>query len=177
MEILANIVGISAVILFALSFQCKTRRGIVFANVCSRILYVLQYVLLFAFEGIVFDLIGAAATFPAQKKEEGFVKKHKTPILVLIFLSVAAAGVLMYRNILSLMPVLGVTLELIAVWSTREKTIRIVSFFAQPFWLIYNVCNMAYGSAAGNVFTMVSILIALCRFTGKRKEVSHENSR
>lgn len=174
MEIIANIVGISAVILFALSFQCKTRKGIIFANVCSRLLYILQYLLLLAFEGVVFDLIGAVATFPAQKKEERFVKKHRKIILSLIFLSVAVAGMVMYRNMLSLAPVLGVSLELAAVWSTKEKTIRIVSFFAQPFWLTYNLYNMAYGSAFGNAFTMISILIALCRFAGK-KEVSHED--
>ena len=40
MEIIANIVGIAAVAVFVLSYQQKTRNGIVICNVVSRGLYV-----------------------------------------------------------------------------------------------------------------------------------------
>ena len=46
MEILANILGLIAMAMFVLSYQCKTRRSILFFNAGSRVLYVLQYILL-----------------------------------------------------------------------------------------------------------------------------------
>ena len=56
MKIIANIIGIAAVAMFVLSYQLKTRRGIIFFNAGSRVFYVLQYILLGAFEGAVLDI-------------------------------------------------------------------------------------------------------------------------
>ena len=66
MEIIANIIGIFAVVTFVLSYQMKTRKGIVLCNSVSRVLYVVQYLLLFAFEGAVLDIVGIAAAVLAQ---------------------------------------------------------------------------------------------------------------
>ena len=76
MKYAANAVGVLAVVIFVLSYQQKTRRGIVVCNVISRALYVLQYILLFAFEGAVLDIIGIIASVLAQNKDKPFIKKH-----------------------------------------------------------------------------------------------------
>ena len=57
MKILANVIGILAVIMFVVSYQLKSRRSIIFFNAGSRILYIAQYILLGAFEGALLDMI------------------------------------------------------------------------------------------------------------------------
>ncbi len=58
MNIPANIIGALAVASFVLSYQIKNRKGIVAVNTVSRALYVLQYVILGAYEGAVLDVVG-----------------------------------------------------------------------------------------------------------------------
>jgi len=166
---LATVFGILAVVFFGLSFQCRKRRDILLINLISRIFYILQYLLLGAFEGAIFDLIGALAALPAKAKETGFVRKWRIFILGGIFTLAILAGVTTYRSLWSLLPFAGVCLEIAALWMNREKQIRVVSLLAQPFWLSYNIYSAAYGSAAGNVFATVSIVLALVRFSMRKK--------
>ena len=77
MKTVALIVGLVAVSFFLLSYLQKKRANIVVFNLTSRVLYVVQYLLLGAFEGAVLDVIGAISAFLAQQNENAFIKKHK----------------------------------------------------------------------------------------------------
>lgn len=164
MTILANIIGIAAVILCVLSYQFKTRRGIIFFNASSRIFYVLQYILLGAFEGAVLDVVALLVTLLAQRKDRGWLKRHPKGIIWAANVFVVAMGLLFYQNCYSLLPIIGVLFETGAFWLDREQQIRLVSFLSVPFWLAYNLLFAAYGSAVGNVMTLVSIGIAIIRY-------------
>ena len=164
MKIIANVIGIAAVLLFVLSYQFKTRRGIILFNAGSRILYVLQYVLLGAFEGAILDIVALLVTVVSQKKEWGWLKKHPKLTIIAANLFVVGIGLVFYQNVFSLLPIAGVLFETGALWLNKEKAIRIVSFFGAPCWLAYNLIFSAYGSAAGNIMTMISISIAILRY-------------
>lgn len=169
MGIIANIVGVAAVVIFVLSYQQKTRKGIVICNVVSRCLYVAQYLLLFAFEGAVLDILGIGASIVAQKKDTPFIKKHLRSVIVIVHLIIIAAGLMLYKNVFSLFPVIGVLLHTGAFWLTKEKNIRIVSFLGSPFWLAYNLYSHAYGSAVGDIMTIISITIAMIRYDRRKR--------
>ena len=164
MKILANIIGIAAVAMFVLSYQLKTRRGILLFNAGSRVFYVLQYILLGAFEGAVLDIVALLVSVLARHKDSGWLKKHPGLTIVGANVFVVAMGLLLYQNIFSLLPIFGVLFETGALWLNKERQIRCVSFFGAPFWLIYNLISGAYGSAVGNVMAMVSIGIAILRY-------------
>jgi hypothetical protein len=68
-DMLAHILGFFAVASFLWCFQLKTRRNIILVNITSRVLYILQYLLLGAFEGAVLDFMGLLLSFFAQKKD------------------------------------------------------------------------------------------------------------
>ena len=169
MKIIANIIGIAAVILFVLSYQQKTRRGIVICNSVSRGLYVLQYLLVFAFEGAVLDIVGIIASVLAQNKDKPIIKKNLKLIIIGVNLVIILTGILLYKNIFSLLPMFGVLLHIGAFWLTNEKHIRRISFLGSPFWFIYNLISGAYGSAIGDMMTMVSIVLAMIRYKDFKK--------
>ncbi len=166
----ANAVGIIAVILFLFSYQLKKRKGIVICNIASRLFYILQYILLFAFEGAVLDITAAAASVLADKKDSEFIKKHLKAVIIATNICIIGIGLLLYKNIFSLLPIIGVIFETGALWLTKEKHIRIVSLFGAPFWFVYNIVNSAYGSAVGNILTIVSLIIAILRYDIFKKE-------
>ncbi|MBQ9112738.1 MAG: YgjV family protein [Clostridia bacterium] len=74
--LITQIVGLSAVGTFLLSYQQKKRRNIIFCNVLSRCLYIVQYLLLGAISGAILDILGAVASVIAEKKDSSFIKKH-----------------------------------------------------------------------------------------------------
>jgi hypothetical protein len=156
--------------MFVLSYQLKTRRGIILFNASSRVLYVMQYILLGAYEGVALDLTALLVSMLAQRKDSGWLRKHPKLTVLGANLFVLAVGLLFYQNIFSLLAIIGVLLETGAFWLNRERQIRFVSFFAAPFWLAYNLFFAAYGSAIGNVITMVSISLAILRYDIRKEK-------
>ena len=175
MKLAAQIVGVLAVISFLLSYQQKKRSNIIALNAASRILYIIQYLMLGAFEGAALDVLGTVSSIAAQNKDKGFIKRHTKLVLIAVNLVIFASGMLVYENVFSLFPIVGVILHTSAFWINDEKIIRRVSFLGSPFWLVYNLSSLAFGSAFGDVLSMVSIGIAILRYDVKRKkDISHE---
>lgn len=170
LKILANLIGITAVVLCVLCFQSRTRRGILFLNASSRVFYVLQYILLGAFAGAVLDLTALLVTILARHKDNRWLKKHPGLMILGANGFVVAMGLLSYENGYSLLPIIGVLFETGAFWLNRERNIRLVSFASIPFWLAYNLICGAYGSVLGNVLTAGSIGLAIFRYDILKKK-------
>ena len=163
-QIIANIFGIAAVILFILSYQIKKRTPLILVNASSRVFYVLQYVLLGALEGAVLDIIALVVSVATQRVSGDFLKKHRWIPVALSCMIIIAAGLVVYEDIFSLLPIAGVLFETGALWLKKEKHIRLVSLLGAPCWLAYNLVKGAYGSGIGNVLTIVSIGLAMIRY-------------
>ena len=164
MNKIAFIVGIAAVCLYLLGYLQKKRSNIIILNLSSRILYIVQYILLGAFEGATLDICGSASSVLAQNKNKGIIKKHLLPFFIGINTLIIVIGLSLYVNVFSLFPIVGVLFHTSAFWMDNEKWIRRVSLAGCPFWLIYNFASGAYGSCIGDVLSMVSIGIAMIRY-------------
>lgn len=163
METIALIVGLCAVVLCLLCYQFRNRKAIIACNVTSRVLYVLQYVLLGAFEGAAMDLSAIPASMLAARKHKPFVAKYKISLWLAGNIAVVVIGLIFWKNLVSLLPIIGVLFEINALWMTKEKHIRLVSLASVPFWMSYNLLCGAIGSVIGNVLMIVSIGTALYR--------------
>jgi hypothetical protein len=161
MQIAATVSGVLAVVLFLLCFQLKTRKSIIICNMLSRAMYILQYILLFAFVGAAMDGSALLSSFIASKKDSGIIRRFKIPVFILVNAIILTVGILLYESVFSIAAILGVLFETIALWMSREQVIRILSLIAAPLWLVYNISCGAWGSAVGCVLTMISIIIAL----------------
>ena len=169
MNIPALIVGLLAVACFVFSYALKSRKSILFFNLTSRVLYILQYLLLAAFEGAVLDVLGALSVFLAQQADRPWLKKHRLPIFLLVHLSMVVAGGLLYQNIFSLFPLVGILLQAGAMWLRREGPIRLISMLGCPFWFTYNFVSGAYGSCVGDLLALASLVYAFVRYNIKEK--------
>ena len=169
-------IGILAVALFLISYQQKKRQSIILFNSASRALYVLQYLLLGAFEGAVLDILGMLSAILAGKKHTPFFRRHEIWIVILLDALMVLVSILLYKNIFSLVVLVGILLHSTALWINNEKRIRITSILGSPFWLTYNLASHAFGSAIGDVLTMGSILIAMIKYKDFRKKKHPEES-
>ena len=180
MKIASLIFGLSAVAFYLICFQLKSAKKIIACKLLSSILYVLQYLLLFAFVGAAMDALAVVTNSIAYKKDTPFISKYKIPILVITNVGIITVGLLLYENIFSLLPIAGVLFENVANWMKTEKRLRIVSLLAVPCWLVYNVVSRAYGSVIGSVLALISIISALIIYSKKEKnkklETNQDNS-
>lgn len=161
MQIAATISGVIAVLLFLLCFQLKKRKSIIVCNIISRLMYILQYVLLFAFVGAAMDGSALLSSLIASKRDSRIVRRFRTAIFIFVNVIIVAVGLLLYESVFSIAAILGVLFETVALWMSREQVIRILSLIAAPLWLIYNISCGAWGSAVGCILTMISIIVAL----------------
>ena len=164
MVITANILGLCAVAMFVLSYQFSSRRTLIILNATSRLFYIAQYILLGAYEGLVLDSVAFVISVSCGNRDSTVIKRYLPLVIVLCNVAIVTSGVLTYVSPLSLLPMLGVVFETQALWFRSEKMIRTVSLLGAPCWFIYNIFNQAYGSALGNVITVVSIGIAMIRY-------------
>lgn len=174
MAYLANVVGILAVVLFVLSYQIKERKPLIIMNASSRVLYVAQYLLLGAFEGALLDTVALLVSVLCHSRDRGLIKKHLFLVMVASNLLIIGVGLTTYKNTFSLLPILGVIFETMALWLKREKHIRLCSLAGAPPWLVYNLYSHAYGSSIGNVITLVSLFVAILRYDVFKKEKRKE---
>ncbi len=164
MEKIAFIAGILAVALFLLGYLQKKRSYILALNLSSRLLYIVQYVLLGAFAGAVLDVVGAVSTFVAQNIERPKLKKHKPLIFTVNNIVIIGTGLLLYQNVFSLFLIAGVALQTDALWLKNEKSIRILSLICCPFCFIYNISSGAIGSCIGDTLAFTSLIYSLITY-------------
>ncbi len=165
---IANAIGIVAVIVYLLSYQQKTQKGIAAFNMTCRALYVTQYVLLGAFSGAVLDILCMIALLPAQRKEKVWVQKSRGWLIAASALALIVAGLLLDKSIFGILVIVGCLLQMIAFWMDSEKKVRLVCLLACPCWLAYNLASGAYGSCIGDVLSFMSIVIAMFRYDFKK---------
>ena len=168
MQTAALIIGLSAVFFGLMSYQFRRRGGIIACSVVSRVLYVLQYLLLGAFEGAVMDLSAIPASMLAARKHMPFVAKHRVLWWLAGNVAVVLIGWIFWKNIYSLFAIVGVLFEINALWMTKEKYIRLISLGSLPFWMVYNILCGAWGSVLGNALMVVSVLSAMYRLDRKK---------
>lgn len=173
---IALAIGILSVVFYVLGYLQKRRAAIILFNIVSRLLGITQYILLGAFEGAILDVSAVISSFLAEKKKHPFVRKNTKWFVIGVSLLIVGAGVLTYKNIYSLLPVIGVLIHTGAFWMDDEKKIRIFSFLGSPFWLVYNFISGAYPSCIGEFLSMVSIVISIIRFDIARSDGKKEKN-
>ncbi len=169
MNIAGQIVGVFAVLTFVLSYQFKKRKHILVVNATSSVLYVLQYILLRAYEGAAIDVLSTFSIFTAGAKDKKPLKGHTVIALTAFNLAIVVVGLILYKDIFSLFPIVGAILQTTAFWINDEKIIRLVSFGGGSFWLVYNCTSEAYGAVVGSILTLISIATAIYRYDIKNK--------
>lgn len=168
MKTIALILGLLATAFYLLCYQQKKRSGIILMNIISRLLYITQYFLLGAFEGVALEIAGALAVVLAERKKTAFVRKYMVWFIIAIDIVIIGAGLSVYKNFYSLLPIIGVLCHTSAMWIDNEKWIRRVSLCGNPFWFIYNFVCGAYGSCVGEVLSAISIITAMWRYDRKK---------
>ena len=167
-DMMAQLIGLLALISAMISYQMKTQKKIVLIQIVSCTLFAIHFLLLNAYTGALMNLIAAIRSVVFANKDKKWGKSNWWIVFFSFVCIVAVAFT--WEGILSLMPMLGMVLTSIAWGIEKASLVRLISLPSSPLWIVYNfIC----GSTAGvltEVFVMSSIITAIIRLDLPKKK-------
>lgn len=174
MFIIAQIIGVLAIVVFAISPHQKSKVKVLVFEILSSIFFALQYFLLGAYSGTATSMITIINNliFAKYAKDEKKIPFYWLGIYIIVNI---LAGIFTYTNIFSFFPVVISILYAYGVWQDNLKVNRFIILFGALAWMIYNLAVSAYSTSIGNLYEIISAAIAIWRLDiyKNKKEITN----
>lgn len=172
----AQIIGIIAMILTILSYQSKTKKGVILTQLFSTAVFTLHYFLLGFLRGTVLigffmNILGVVRSLVYYKHQ--FFKADKIVWIFAFFASYVLAYSSVFLSfgmkptllnlLIEALPILGMTLSTVSFRMKNAFLIRILCLAGNPLWLAYNLIRGSIGGTVCEIFSIISIVSALIR--------------
>ena len=171
-DVIAQVLGILALLAMVLSYQQKERKRLLWFQLVSNAIYGVHYYLIGAMTMVAMSGINVARSFVFSKND---TKWGRSRIWLYLFLAITlVSGIWTWEGPLSLLVMAATLLLIVALYSDNLAFMRKV-FLVLPFlYIAYNVAKKSWGGIGNDVFCLVSALIAIWRFDIKKKADEEE---
>lgn len=162
--VISQLLSVIATALLLLSFQQKTHKRIVIMQAVSGLLFGIQYLMIGAYEGMMCNFIGMvrSITYSFRHKSK-FVDSVICPTL--FSLTFVVSSIFTYQSPLSLVPAAAMIISSYVMWIPQTQKLRALSLPTSALWLLYNISSNAVVAIFTELFNLISIIIALIRFS------------
>ena len=158
--ILSQIAGTIAFILSLVAYHRKKKKAIFQTMMVANVLDIIHYIFLGAYSGCITKVIALVRNEIIVVKEKN--KKYNNYIVLgLLFVAYLISGILTYKNIYSVLPILAAMIYLYFVWNGNELKVKRVAFYCYFLWLAYNICVLSIAGIVSNCVAIISTLIAI----------------
>lgn len=163
--IIAQIIGIIALIVLMISFQKNTKEKLLKYQMVSSFLYAIQYLFLGAYTGCLMNFTCMVRNYIFNRY------KNKVPIyyLIIVILIMIFLSMLTYSGLISLLPMIAVVLYSCALWYGNLKIVRITDIISCLLFIIYNIKVLAITGLIATFIEMLSTIIAIYKFDIKNR--------
>lgn len=168
-NILTQAIGVLAMCVAIVSFQAKKSFLIIIFQTVSSTLWMIHFLMLSAYTGAILN--GVIVIRNIVYAFHGKKKWASNIIWVFVFsAAIIAVSIFTWKGIISILPMLGSICTTISFYIINPQKLRIVSFVSSPLWLVYDALNRSYPGVITEVFVMISIIIALIRYSKKKED-------
>jgi len=172
-DFIAQALGILALVIMVLSYQQKSRRGLLYFQMASNACFAASYFMLGGVSFAVMSLINIARSFVFSREDAGD-SWAQNRIWLYVFLAVPIiSGIMTWESILSLLVIAATVVLTIALYSKNGKTMRRLFLLPPVLYISYNVSHGALGGIGSDVFCLISAIIAIYRFDIKKEAHNH----
>lgn len=160
-KITAQIIGILAFILSAISFQAKSFKMINILKIISQIMFTVQYLMLGAFTAMFMNMFSFVRGFVYIDLE----KKNKSTVLAQIVFSIIfiSLGILTWDGMIGILAIMGTVIQTIAFGNKKPSNIRLITLPTCFMWMAYNLHYSSVGGLCSDIFSLISIIIGIIR--------------
>ena len=151
-------------VLIMITYQLKSRKGILLVSLMALLANGVVYVLLSAWSGLsmVFVAIARNIIFMLDEKRNG-KSEEITPkdvgILVVLYMISIISAIFTYEGVLSMMSVIATMLYTYSVWQKKTKVYKILGIIIESVWIIYNIYICSIIGAILNISLLISASI------------------
>lgn len=158
--IISQIFGFLAFIISLIAYHRKKKQKIFRTMMIANILDIMHYLLLGAYSGSVTKIIALVRNELIIIKEK-YKKLNNYIILIILFIIYIIAGIITFKNIFSILPILAAIIYLYFVWNGDELKVKRVAFYCYFLWLAYNIFVFSIAGILSNVISIFSTFIAI----------------
>jgi ribosomal protein S18 acetylase RimI-like enzyme len=166
MDVLAQILGFIAFLLYAISLQQNDKKKLLLIQIFTNILFGLQYLLLDAMSAAGMNIIYLASCILF------YYQGNKKPSKAQLFMFIAAIfliGILTYNNhFYSLIPVIPAFICIYTLWQNNMTIVRVGALISGLSYILYNIIVGAYAVILMNIISSITVIIAIIRFDFKK---------
>lgn len=160
-EIIAQSIGVLALIVDVISYQMKSRNTIVTLQIFSCLLFSVHFFMLKAFTGAVFNVIACFRAFVFANKDKKW-GQNKLWVPFFCVVCIAAVG-FTWTGFICLLPMIGMIFTTFSTSVSSAKKVRFLAFPSSPLWIVYNFINRSYAGIVTETIVMISIISAIIR--------------
>ena len=169
--LVAQIIGILAMIMNVFSLQLKTQKNIIRMQLLGSVLFVVNMFMLNAVMGCILNAIGILRAVVYSNKT--FFKAEKKAWIYLFLILYVCAYVVSFtvfkkaptaKNlIIEFLPLVAMFVTTLSFSKKKSSDVRKFVFISDPLWLTYNCVNFSIGGALCEIFNLVSTIAAIIR--------------
>lgn len=176
-EIIAQAVGIVAMLFNVLSYQQKSSKGVIVMQLFGGALFTVSYFMLGAMVGALLNLLAVLRAVVYSNKEK-FRADHKGWIYLFTLLfglsfvltfTVFGKPFTLGAALLEFLPVFAMFVVTIGFYVNKAAFIRKMALISCPCWLIYNIFNLAVGAMICDGISLVSAVVGIIRLDIKKE--------
>lgn len=163
MNFLAHIFGLFGFIFFIGSIQVKQKNNLLIFQLIANTLYTVSYFMLGAFSAVLTNIINIIRCIVFSVFD-----KKKSILISLVILTLLIIP-FVYNSLYDLLPVIITIIYIFSTWQDNMKIVRIFFVVAAFLWIVYNLHVGAVMPLIGNVFEIISGVLALIRFKSNKE--------
>ena len=164
--IIAQAVGVVAMTVVILSYQCKRNKSLFLMQTASTLIWAVHFFMLGAYTGVIMNIIGSVRCFVMYNRGKKWADSKIT--LALLIAMVIGGSAIGFSFPMTLVSVVSMIISVLSMWTNDSRKIRLYQLFVvSPMWLVYDALAGAQPSVAGiitELFSMASIIISIKRF-------------
>lgn len=171
MELIAQLVGIAAMGFIILSYQRKTRSGVIAFQLWGGALFAVNFWLLGAPMGCIMNILAAIRAIVFLNREK-LKANHPAWLAGFILLYLLSYGLTftvldkpatLFNLVVEALPVIGMIAATLSFRKQDAAAIRRYALVSSPCWLLYNIAVFSLGAILCEVMSLGSILIGIFR--------------
>ena len=177
----AQIVGFVALVVAVSSFQQRERKGLLFMQSFSTMLFCIHMLMLKGYSGSALNFLSAVRSVVYYNKDKKWASSIWWPVGFMIAFTAVTAAIMIFipsdfPRWYNIFPLIGAYVYTIATYIDSAKVVRRTIWLSSVVWIIYGI---AVGSIAGVVaesISLVSDAIAILRFDilGKKRKTHNK---
>ena len=177
-EIIAQIIGVIAMLFNILSYQGKQPKTVIALQLCGATFFAVNFLLLGAAVGGILNILAAIRALIFFFRDK--FKADRIYWLIAFIASYISVYILnftvfgkeptAFNLIIEILPVIGMLALNIGFLLKDSAKIRKCGLISSPAWLIYNIVAGSWGAIICELFTLISIFVGMFRHDKKTHE-------